>query len=766
MSQNRAKLHRPQCQGYVLHRGRPVTTPKPSALFSLALMTLLLALPVEIALQFIGSPLDRLLNLLGAFLFAAALVMAGSLGAGRWSILFLVPLFLVLFVIRLLYYGLVHFSGQGFGVEFFVHLEPDSVRIAWHEYGRLARRALLTIFAFAVLLGWLFARIDPWPPRKAALGGVIAVALVLGLIRHQLPEWQLWSAWQQWRAPVVAGWTGGAAMSRTSLRSPGDWALSAQVQRWQEIGLLNVELPTKLEISTALPLQPKNLILVYVEALGLSVINRPEWPDLMPGFQRLVHQHGWIDHLHSSSHVTIEGVSNTQCGLLFPFRGGGSGFAGRNIVAENLPCLGDVLAHAGYHQTYVLGGGPMSFTGKGDFLEAHGYDDLRGWEYFRANGFDRHPGHWGISDIETLAEVRRVIETHQAGDQLFHVSTLTVGSHIPGYSYETCEPYHGSDDRYLDALHCADQVIVGWIDDLRTDGLLENTVLVVTGDHPVFANPDMHRLFGESVHDHRLPLIVIGEDLPEPVVSYGAGYDLAPTILDLLRIDHNARFALGRSLARPATRPDYFVTRGRDVEHGRPVDNLDCAAEPDQDKPPELPLNQCKKRELLSVLHGLTMAYSGSMTASACATDPGLELTVPRGRTGPVQINVGEQDLSNRFAWRGRASRSTEAGLFLVALNADGHVQAQSFIPEQALVEHGRKEIPRDIVEAKWLLIAWRPHEHEAFALDSVFDSLPPSHLGPGGWLISPGDDSLVQTAIPYNRAVLSLVLTKPLCEE
>lgn len=94
------------------------------------------------------------------------------------------------------------------------------------------------------------------------------------------------------------------------------------------------------------------------------------------------------------------------------------------------------------------------------------------------------------------------------------------------------------------------------------------------------------------------------------------------------------------------------------------------------------------------------MAYSGSMTASACATDPALELNIPRGRTGSVQILVGGgQDLSNRFAWRGRASRSTEAGLFLVALNADGHIQAQSFVPEQVLIELGRKEIPRDIVE-------------------------------------------------------------------
>jgi hypothetical protein len=514
-----------------------------------------------------------------------------------------------------------------------------------------------------------------------------------------------------------------------------------------------------------LPEQPKNLILVYVEALGLNIIEHPDWPGLMPGFKRLLEQHGWVEHLHASSHVTIEGVANTQCGLLFPFRGGGSGFAGRDILAGQLPCLGDVLSVAGYHQTHVLGGGPMSFTGKGAFLAAHGYDELLGWEYFRAQGFERHPGHWGISDVETLAEVRRVIEERRQLAQPFHVSTLTVGSHIPGYSYDSCLPYRGGGDRFLNALHCADQLIVGWIDELQQDGLLDNSVLVLTGDHPVFANPEMTALFGDRVHDHRLPMIVIGQDLPPPAVTHGAGYDLAPTVLDLLAIDHDARFALGHSLARPVSRPDYFLSRGRDVHAGEMVENARVACDEEHwlVGPPSLPLNQCEKRELLSVLHGLTMAYSEVPAASACTTDLALSLTIPTGRTGPIKLTVGGQDLGGHFAWRGRASRPNEAGLFLLAMNRSGTVEAQTFIPEQALVEHGREEIPEDVQDADWLVVAWRPRDHSTFKLIGVIDEVPEAHTGAGGWLILRHQQTVL-AAEPSGRGRLQLRLSDEDC--
>ena len=85
----------------------------------------------------------------------------------------------------------------------------------------------------------------------------------------------------------------------------------------------------------------------------------------MPGFRDLLNEHALIDDIYTSSHVTNWGIADTQCGLLFPFRGHGSGFAGREMLTEHYLAWGMVLAAAGYHQSYILGGGPMSFTGKG-----------------------------------------------------------------------------------------------------------------------------------------------------------------------------------------------------------------------------------------------------------------------------------------------------------------------------------------------------------------------------------------------------------------
>jgi len=54
----------------------------------------------------------------------------------------------------------------------------------------------------------------------------------------------------------------------------------------------------------------------------------------------------------TSSYITIEGLTNSQCGTLFPFPRGSESMAGGSGLAERLACLGDVLAAAGYHQVY------------------------------------------------------------------------------------------------------------------------------------------------------------------------------------------------------------------------------------------------------------------------------------------------------------------------------------------------------------------------------------------------------------------------------
>ncbi|MDZ7788880.1 MAG: LTA synthase family protein [Xanthomonadales bacterium] len=736
------------------------------------LVALALAVPVDWALQFLGTPADRIINA-GLVLGLIALLGAAGLIGNRWTLaLILLPVLVGALMTRLLFYGLVHFSGQGFGPELFLHFEPESLRIVWHEYDDLVYRAAgVALVGAAAFWGMVRAVARSQPPRWAAMVLALAAVPILIAGRGNLPEWQLWQAWQDWKRS--GDWIAadradeGLVDSRDAVPSISE----DRAARWTQTGLIETDLPSSDEIVADTPAQPKNLVLLYVEALTTAIVEHPDYPGLMPNFRRLIREHGWIDEFHTSSFVTIEGVANTQCGLLFPFQGHGSGFAGRGMLAQSLPCLGDVLAEAGYHQTYILGGGPMSFTGKGAFLDAHGYDDLKGWEYWRSHGHEREPGHWGMGDVETLKQVRLAIAQRHEKGRPFNVTSLTVGSHIPGYVYDSCSPYGQGDERYLDALHCTDQVIGDWIERLQAEQLLEDTVLVIVGDHPVFANPEMDQLFGPAAHDTRLPFIVIGDDLQPPVHERGAGFDLAPTLLDLLGIHHNAKFAMGRSLAQAHDRPDYLVTRRGDIQRGRPVDNSPRKCDrPDHesgpDQPPSLPLSPCDKRRLLDLLHQLAETFSHRPMAMDCGSGKAAEIRVPAGDVGPVSFRVNGRDWSKRFSWRGRMTHPTEPGLYALGLDPKGRPTAATFLPAETWSAEAPEQLPQDILEAHSILVAWRPGDPIAVDLSSVLPALPKAQRGAGAWLARPMALRPVKSGVPGNRPTAVLTIDQPTCRQ
>lgn len=336
--------------------------------------------------------------------------------------------------VRALHLGLVQFSGFGFTPEFFLHLEPESLRIAWVDYRMQVWSLLLLMLAVAALLIGLLSR------RSATIGRRPAWLLLLcglvGLVsaRAVLPEWQLLRAWEDWREPAVA------TVDPTTLAA------------WQQIELLNTDVVGKASLSARAAAVPKNLVLVYLESIGLSVIEHPRWPGLMPQMQELVHAHHWVEHLETSAYITMEGIANSQCGTLLPFNRESDSLASGNRLFENLPCLGDVLAAAGYQQVY-LGGAVSEFAGKGEFLGAHGYGDVRGFEYWQQHGFEQRADSWGLSDVDLFAQASLELQRLQSAGRPFNLTLLTIGTHLPGFSYAECAPYQDGSRPFLNAMH-------------------------------------------------------------------------------------------------------------------------------------------------------------------------------------------------------------------------------------------------------------------------------------------------------------------------
>jgi hypothetical protein len=629
----------------------------------------------------------------------------------------LILTFAVILFLRFLHYGVTKFSGTGFSSEFFLHLEPESFRVAWAQFPDLIILGVIAIVVLTTVVAWLAKEIPPLPMRMRFVA-VIAAPLMLWSAGTSLPEWQFLQAWWRWNHP-----------EHFLALAPRRLAI------WQDSGLVETRIMAKETIKVAAPEKPLNLILVYLESFGLRLIDNPKWPGLTPNLSALLRDYALVDFVHASSYFTLMGTVNSQCGTLFPFEqyenNGNNVLAASARLGEHFPCLGDALRQADYQQTYMVGANEQ-FAGFSSFLRTHGYDHIKGLNYWSTtkvyNGAHRGTGTdpsswddpWGLTDAELLEQANNEIQTLRRTHRPFNITIQTSGTHIPGYRYKECQSYGSTQNRFLDAIHCTDQLIGRWVERLVSDGQLKDTILILTADHNLWANREMRSLFGDTVHDHRLPLIVIG---PRPMIHLpriGALYDLAPTTLDLLQIRHNVRFPLGRSLFSEAGNRDYFFSLDRNYAFGDDVHvffdafkekyirqeiRTDCNAKPPEG-PLHSPLTPCERWELSALLSNQLESLSTPRERLNCQSDVPVEVVVPTIPEEPLVIRVEGRDEADRFVAQGMPVQRDAKGLFALRFTRDGDLVERFFAPA-ATASTGLWRVPEGAPGDRWLII-WR----------------------------------------------------------
>lgn len=208
-------------------------------------------------------------------------------------------------------------------------------------------------------------------------------------------------------------------------------------------------------------------------------------------------------------------------------------------VNPRLPCktLAEFFKECGY-RTVLLHGGFFRYTNKLNFLRGRGYDD-----FFDARSLpgakERMLSKWGCDDAVVYQHALRWIESGQ-GPFLMVIIPI-----LPHHPYNlpkgTAKPYpeKTSLDRYHNSLRYQDALIESFADGLKRDGLFENTIFVVTGDHgEAFGQHIGSYIHGHSVHEESVsvPLVISNPVLfPKARVSDVPGQfsDLLPTILDV-----------------------------------------------------------------------------------------------------------------------------------------------------------------------------------------------------------------------------------------
>lgn len=238
------------------------------------------------------------------------------------------------------------------------------------------------------------------------------------------------------------------------------------------------------------PDQPRNLITIYLESIENTFRDDGLFGEnLLADLDRATS--GWASYegllQYPGGGWTMAGIVSTQCGIPLKSRLLVAGMNPNDFgeqVESYLPgvqCLGDILAANGYTNVY-LGGAHTRFAGKDTFLTDHGYQRVHGLSYWEAQGEDRENiSLWGLSDDRLFTHARQTVtELHEAGEP-FNLTLLTLDTHEPAGVFPSCR----TDDEVAmaTAIKCSMRTVAGFLDYLEIQGYLDNTVVVVMGDH-------------------------------------------------------------------------------------------------------------------------------------------------------------------------------------------------------------------------------------------------------------------------------------------
>lgn len=243
---------------------------------------------------------------------------------------------------------------------------------------------------------------------------------------------------------------------------------------------------------------------------------------------------------------------------------------GENVYPNSLP---RILERAGYRTITAHAVLPGDFNG----TELH-KNGLGVQTYYHENDFvyDEAVG-YGLSDRSMFSQLVDKLKNEK---QPFFVQAPTLSTHGP---FDLKEKYRklnlpkDIDESYLggyfESFHYFDEQVKLLFEKLESNGLLDNTVVVLYGDHAgvhKYYNDDIKDLNYEDGwwqgYDHRIPMIIYSKGIkPDTISTYGGQIDILPTIAYMLGINKEEYIntAMGKILVN--TNKDATVLKNNEI---------------------------------------------------------------------------------------------------------------------------------------------------------------------------------------------------------
>ena len=301
--------------------------------------------------------------------------------------------------------------------------------------------------------------------------------------------------------------------------------------------------------------KPRNIVWLYLEQVERTYLDERLFPGLMPNLGSLEEESLSFTNVHQvyGAGWTIAGMVASQCGIpLVTPSGNESGMTGMDQFLPGAECLGDILNEAGYDLNY-MGGAILSFAGKGQFYQTHGFNRVEGYRKFVGTLDDRSYKHgWGLYDDSLYTLAKQRFDELAAKDKPFGLFLLTLDTHHPyGTIAKSCKDlvYQDGTNPILNAVHCADRLAGDFIHYVKDSKFFENTLFVVSSDHLAMRTTASKLI--ETGERRNLWMIFDKEISPGKITRKGSTLDVAPTVLNLMGANLQG-FGFGRDMMKDA----------------------------------------------------------------------------------------------------------------------------------------------------------------------------------------------------------------------
>jgi lipoteichoic acid synthase len=287
----------------------------------------------------------------------------------------------------------------------------------------------------------------------------------------------------------------------------------------------------------------KNLIIIQVESLENAVINQKiGGQEITPNLNQLARDGLYFNNYYSQ--VGPGNTADTEFSTMNSLYSLPDDVVFIDYSKNQYKALPQLLVDNGY-KTYSFHGDVPTFWNRSNIYPGLGYQkafDLDEFTVTRPVG--KGPSDLGDEDLflQSLPKLENL-------KQPFMATMITISSHTPFILPEDLQALNIPSDtilnqtqqQYLQSVHYADKAIGEFIDGLKKDGLYDNSLILIWGDHGSFTN--ISEALGQSsvlpsLNNSQVPMIILSQNskLKGTMNIPASHLDVYPTITNLLGI--------------------------------------------------------------------------------------------------------------------------------------------------------------------------------------------------------------------------------------